>query len=336
MTTQAEYLSLHDATNLTPEQMAELLSLPEGDTAPVAESGQPDPTPAPVAEKTAETATETETTQAAAPTDAQAQVILAKDGVHTIPYEKLTEAREAEQHWKAQAKAAQDALAALQAQADARAEAGKAGSATAETMATASEMIAAGIKLDLGDYSEEAMQAGIAAAIESGVSSKVDTRFAAIEAKLAEALKALQAKEQVSEVEQARNLVLSKHPDAASIAESAELEQWVQSKPAFVRGAYQQVITGGTPAQVVELLDAFKSETGTRKTAATPDSAAVAQAAISKAQQRGPSSLSDIPGGTAGQHDENEAMRQMSAIDLMGKLEGKTPEQIADLMARLL
>lgn len=333
MTTQAEYLSLHDATNLTPEQMAELLSLPEGDTAPIAESGQPDPTPAPVAEQTAETAPETETTQPAAPTDAQAQVILAKDGVHTIPYEKLTEAREAEQHWKAQAKAAQDALAALQAQADARAEAGKAATATDKAVEAASAAIEAGADPDLfGDFSEEAIRAGVKKLVAEQAASLRES----IRAELQQDLAPIKQAKQFDEAEQARNLVLSKHPDAASIAESAELEQWVQSKPAFVRGAYQQVITGGTPAQVIELLDAFKSETGTRKTAATPDSAAVAQAAISKAQQRGPSSLSDIPGGTAGQHDENEAMRQMSAVDLMGKLEGKTPEQIADLMARLL
>lgn len=333
MTTQAEYLSLHDATNLTPEQMAELLSLPEGDTAPDAESGQPDPTPAPVAEKPAETATETETTQAAAPTDAQAQVILAKDGVHTIPYDKLVEAREEGKHWKAQAQAAQDALAALQAQADARAEAGKAATATDKAVEAASAAIEAGADPDLfGDFSEEAIRAGVKKLVAEQAASLRES----IRAELQQELAPIKQAKQVDEAEQARNLVLSKHPDAASIAESAELEQWVQSKPAFVRGAYQQVITGGTPAQVIELLDAFKSETGTRKTAATPDSAAVAQAAISKAQQRGPSSLSDIPGGTAGQHDENEAMRQMSAVDLMGKLEGKTPEQIADLMARLL
>ena len=324
MTTQAEYLSQHDATNLTPEQMAELLSLPEGDTAPAAESGQPDPTPAPVAEKTAETATETETTQPSAPSDAQAQVILAKDGVHTIPYEKLTEARDAEKQWRAQAEAAQKQLAEMQAKLQQTA------NATPEQLeAQAEDAISKGVDPSLfGDFSEEA--------IAAGVQKLVDARVAAIEARLSQVVAPLQQAAQVSEAEQARNLVLSKHHDAASIAESAELEQWVQSKPAFVRGAYQQVITGGTPAQVVELLDAFKSETGTRKTAATPDSAAVAQAAISKAQQRGPSSLSDIPGGTAGQHDENEAMRQMSAVDLMGKLEGKTPEQIADLMARLL
>lgn len=330
MTTQAEYLSLHDATNLTDAQMAELLSLPEGDTAPDAESGQPEPTPAPVAEKTAETAPETETTQPAAPTDAQAQVILAKDGVHTIPYDKLVEARDAEKQWRAQAEAAQKQLAEMQAKFQRDNLQQQTANATPEQLeAQAEDAISKGVDPSLfGDFSEEA--------IAAGVQKLVDARVAAIEARLSQVVAPLQQAAQVSEAEQARNLVLSKHPDAASIAESAELEQWVQSKPAFVRGAYQQVITGGTPAQVVELLDAFKSETGTRKTAATPDSAAVAQAAISKAQQRGPSSLSDIPGGTAGQHDENEAMRQMSAVDLMGKLEGKTPEQIADLMARLL
>ena len=47
-------------------------------------------------------------------------VILARDGKHTIPYSKLEEARRNEQTARADAKAAQDELAALRAQADQR------------------------------------------------------------------------------------------------------------------------------------------------------------------------------------------------------------------------
>lgn len=334
-TTQAEYFQAHAVDGeLTAAQMMELVQLPEGDIASASTASANSSVPAAASDAPTQEPTNTQSnTTATAPTEAQAQVILAKDGVHTIPFEKLVEAREAEKHWKAQAQAAQDALAALQAQADARAEAGKAATATAETMATASEMIAAGIKLDLGDYSEEAMQAGIAAAIENGVSSKVDTRFAAIEAKLSEALKALQAKEQVSEAEQARQLVLSKHPDAASIAESAELEQWVQSKPAFVRGAYQQVITGGTPAQVIELLDAFKAET--KPATASAGAEAAAAKAIANAKTRSPSSLSDIPGGVAESTNPAEGLADASAQDLISKFEGLSEKARWELIEKI-
>ncbi len=328
MTTQAEFFEKNAVDGqLTDAQMMELLQLPEGDmpTPPVAEANSGTPDAASTEQATTDTAQAVAPTTTPTPPAEVQPTILAKDGVHTIPYDKLVEAREAEKQWRAQAEAAQQQLAEMQAKWQQQT-----AQATPEQLEKqAEDAISKGADPSLfGDFSEEA--------IAAGVQKLVDARVAAIEARLSQVVAPLQQAAQVSEVEQARNLVLSKHPDAASIAESAELEQWVQSKPAFVRGAYQQVITGGTPAQVVELLDAFKSETGTLKTAATPDSAAVAQAAISKAQQRGPSSLSDIPGGTAGQHDENEAMRQMSAVDLMGKLEGKTPEQIADLMARLL
>lgn len=116
-TTQAEYFQEHAASgDLTDAQMAELLSLPEGDTTTLmVESGKPDPAPVAAPAEPQSTSTSTTTQDPANP------VVLAKDGVHTIPYEKLVEARDGEKHWKAQAEAAQQQLAALQAQADQRA-----------------------------------------------------------------------------------------------------------------------------------------------------------------------------------------------------------------------
>ena len=116
-TTQAEYFQANAVDGeLTAAQMMELVQLPEGDIAlaPAASANSSVPDAASDAQTQEPTDTQSNTT-ATAPTEAQAQVILAKDGVHTIPYEKLAEAREEGKHWKAQAQAAQDALAALQA-----------------------------------------------------------------------------------------------------------------------------------------------------------------------------------------------------------------------------
>ena len=327
-TTQAEYFQANAVDGeLTAAQMMELVQLPEGDIASASTASANSSVPAAASDARTQKPTDTQSTTAAtAPTDAQAQVILAKDGVHTIPFEKLVEAREEGKHWKAQAQAAQDALAALQAQADARAEAGKAATATDKAVEAASAAIEAGADPDLfGDFSEEAIRAG--------VKKLVAEQTAALRAELAREFAPIKQAAEVNEVEQARNLVLSKHPDAASIAESAELEQWVQSKPAFVRGAYQQVITGGTPAQVVDLLDAFKAET--KPATANAGAEAAAAKAIANAKTRSPSSLSDIPGGVAASTNPAEGLADASAQDLISKFEGLSEKARWELIEKI-
>ena len=327
-TTQAEYFQANAVDGeLTAAQMMELVQLPEGDIASASTASANSSVPAAASDAQTKKPTDTQSTTAAtAPTDAQAQVILAKDGVHTIPFEKLVEAREEGKHWKAQAQAAQDALAALQAQADARADAGKAATATDKAVEAASAAIEAGADPDLfGDFSEEAIRAG--------VKKLVAEQTAALRAELAREFAPIKQAAEVNEVEQARNLVLSKHPDAASIAESAELDQWVQSKPAFVRGAYQQVITGGTPAQVVELLDAFKAET--KPAPANAGAEAAAAKAIANAKTRSPSSLSDIPGGVAASTNPAEGLADASAQDLISKFEGLSEKARWELIEKI-
>lgn len=324
-TTQAEYFQEHAASgDLTDAQMAELLSLPEGDTTTLmVEGGKPDPAPAATtAEPQSASAT---TTQDPAPT-----VVLAKDGVHTIPYEKLVEARDGEKHWRAQAEAAQQQLAALQAQADQRAAAGQAPTTADAAVAKATAAIDAGVDPELfGDFSEEA--------IAKGVQKLVDARMAGIEAQLKTALQPLQQTAQVTEAEKHFQAIYQAHPDADSLTESAELKAWINTHPSFVRQGFEAVLAQGTTTQVIELFDAFKAANGRTQTPpAAQNAAETAKAVIAKAQTPVPASLSDIPGSAAGPADELDAIRQMSATDLMGKLEGKTPEQIEALMARLL
>lgn len=327
MTTQAEFFETHAVDGqLTDAQMMELLQLPEGDmpTPPVAEANSGTPDAASTEQATPDTAQAVAPTTTTAPTDVH-PTILAKDGVHTIPYDKLVEAREAEKQWRAQAEAAQQQLAEMQAKLQQQT-----ASATPEQLEKqAEDAISKGVDPSLfGDFSEEA--------IAAGVQKLVDARVAAIEARLSQVVAPLQQAAQVSEAEQARNLVLSKHPDAASIAESAELDQWVQSKPAFVRGAYQQVIAGGTPDQVVELLDAFKSETRKSQPETTAKTAAqAAKEAIANAQTRTPSSLSDIPGGMPPVTNSAEALASMSINNQIDKFSNLSPDQIWELVDKL-
>lgn len=63
---------------------------------------------------------------------------------------------------------------------------------------------------------------------------------------------------------------------------------------------------------------------------------AKAREAIAKAQAQVPTSLSQVPAGATPHHDEGEAIRSMSATNLMSKFAGKSPDEIMALMNRVI
>ena len=333
MTTQDEFIQQHEG-NLTPELAAQLLELGEGDTGAHPEIESVPDAPAIEKEDAPEGGKETEAN--AAEGDAQNTVILARDGKHTIDYQKLVDAREGEKHWKAQAEEANRKLAELQAAAEARAENGQAPTNIDNQVAAAQAAIDAGADPDLfGDFSEEALAKGIATLVEQ----KTRAIAAQIEARLEEAVAPLQLK-QVTDANTAHyQAIYSKHPDADSIVESKELTDWIASKPNFARAGYLAALEKGSANDVIELFDAFKTETGrTQNAAALPkgDAKAAAKAAIEKAAPVIPASLSDIPGGRSGAPSADEAMDGLSGIDLLEAMQEKgwSPKQIETYLNR--
>ena len=308
MTTQTEfYLANQVDGQLTDAQTMQMLDLPEADSATPAQSN--------VADVAAEVAVPAAEVDVKTVEPEQKPVILAKDGVHTIPFEKLTEAREAERLAKATAADLQQQLDALK-------------NAPAATVA---EMPAADLEdADVfGDFSE--------AAIAKGVETLVARKTAAIEAKLAAVLAPIQKQEAESATDSHFSAIEAKHPDVESVVPSQEFTNWMNAQPSVARSALKAAIESGTAPEVIEVLDAYKAATG--KPAATtgkPSAAAAAQAAIARAQAAPPMSLSEIPAGTNVAHDEAAAMMEMSSVGLMNKFEGKTPEQIMALMSKVL
>ena len=153
---------------LSADQLTRMLNAGlHGDTSAVSEEpgGAPatatDPANTPAA-PAAETVAKPGGDAAPAEPDPAYAVVLAKDGKHTIPYEKLEQARQGEQRWKSEAEretaraaAAEAALAELQAQAGQRAADGKAPTETDKLAAQAGAAIEAGADPELfGDYSE--------------------------------------------------------------------------------------------------------------------------------------------------------------------------------------
>lgn len=308
MTTQTEfYLANQVDGQLTDAQTMQMLDLPEADSATPAQSN--------VADVAAEVAVPAAEVDVKTVEPEQKPVILAKDGVHTIPFEKLTEAREAERLAKATAADLQQQLDALK-------------NAPAATVA---EMPAADLEdADVfGDFSE--------AAIAKGVETLVARKTAAIEAQLAALLAPIQKQEAETATDSHFSAIEAKHPDVESVVPSQEFTNWMNAQPSVARSALKAAIESGTAPEVIEVLDAYKAATG--KPAATtgkPSAAAAAQAAIARAQAAPPMSLSEIPAGTNVAHDEAEAMMEMSGVGLMTKFEGKSPEQIMALMSKVL
>lgn len=347
MTTQTEFFLAHQVDGqLTDEQMAEMLTLPEGDTSALLEGGQPEPasdtskTDSPVENATTKVVEELKPAEPkvdgeAKPNPEPDPVILAKDGKHTISYDKLVEAREGEKHWKAQAEAAQQQLDALKAEAAQRVDAGAKPTPTDNAVAAAAAAIEKGVDPAIfGDFSEKALAQGI----EKLVQMRVDEATTALRGELKEAVQPLQKHTELSATEAHFKAIYTAHPDADSVAESAELAGWIDKQPSMARDAYKAALEKGSAAQVIELFDAFKAAT-VKTPPPVPDKdavAAAAKAAIAQAKSNPPTSLSEIPAGSAAHHDEASAMLEMSSTSLLNKFESMSPDKIAEMLNRAL
>lgn len=335
---QNEFLQQHAPEGaMTPEQAAQFLELAQGDTGTPPESaGAPASATAPEASITEGEQGSTNEQKSATPEapqepDPANTVVLAKDGKHTIPYEKLVEARDSAQHWKAQADAAAAELTSLKEQAQQRADAGQAPTKTDNQVAAAEAAIAQGVDPAIfGDFSEGDLAKGIQKLVGEQVTAQVGAQ---VKAALDSALKPIQQKQQLDASQAHYAAIYEAHPDVDSIAESKELADWIGTQPSFLQDTYRTVLEKGSTAQIVEFFDAFKKATGAvQPPAHTVDPKAAAREAIAKAGEAVPNSLSDIPGGSAGKANPAEALADLSPTDLLERMSSMTPAQIEALL----
>ena len=305
-TTTQEFFQTHAQDGvLTPQQAAQFLELAQGDT------GTPEIVDAPAVNADA---VDTQAVVQADESKQETPVLLAKDGVHTIDYQKLVDAREGERQAKAQAEALAAEIESLKAQSQARAEQGQAPTVSDNVAAAAATALEQGADPEIfGDFSEEALAKGINVLVAQQVASMT----AQMRGELASVVQPLQAKQAVDATQAHYQAIYAKHPDADSIAESKELGDWIARQPSFVRTGYESVLAKGTTAEIVEFFDAFKAATGKTPAQgnAQADPKAAAKAALARLPAAVPASLSDIPGGTAGPANRHEAMSKLSPID---------------------
>ena len=257
------------------------------------------------------------------------KVVLARDGIHTIPYEKLVEARERD-------RVSQEALAAANAELESlrkqlQTPANVAPTQQEQDIETAQAAIDAGVNPELfGDFSEEALAKGIKELVAADVQAQV---AAQVKAQVAEALKPMQAREQESAEAAHYRTIYEAHQDIDSILESGEFETWKAAQPSYIKASLDGVLAQGTAEQVVELLNNYKQSTTSTADPAradklsTDDLKAKAREAIKNAAPPIPASLSDIPGGHKGVTDIREQMESMSGIELVDAMSSWTPEK---------
>lgn len=261
------------------------------------------------------------------------KVILAKDGVHTIDYQKLVDARESEKAARAEADRLRAELAAA-----------KAAPAPAPAAAPAAATPAPGpVEVTFGNYDDKDLSAG--------VNQIVEARLTQAKAEWAESLTPLQAELAASRLEKHLTTIYTAHPDAESVVMSREFEAWKASQPSFMQPEIERIQDKGTAAQMVELLNTYRAANPKAAQAPAPAPAPAAakgnaddgltteqraERAIANAKTRTPNSLSDLPAGSAAHHDEAGAIAEMDPVDVMNSFHGKTPKQIEELMNRLL
>ena len=261
-------------------------------------------------------------------------VIMAKDGKHTIPFEKLQQAREAErlalekvQLAEQQAQAAIAELEKLrnqQSQSNTAAQQAK----IDNQIDIAQQAIDNGVDPSIfGDFDEEGLAGGIQTLVQQQVAQQV-------EARLKQALEPIAQKQQIDETQQHYAAILQAHPDIESVAESQEFASWRASQPSYAQQAINGVLSQGTTDQVIELFNQFK---GNAQTAApTPaDIKQAAKAKLDNAQSAIPASLSDIAGGQA-HTSPDEQLANLDGVDMLAAMEKMSPEQIERILNKTL
>ena len=317
----SELIAKHDGA-MTPEFAAQLLDAADGDTGLTDSEEMPAPAEQP--EKDAQEPDIDSLTPDTA-------VILAKDGKHTIGFDKLVEARETAKQAQARADAAEAELARLREEAQARKDAGQQATTADAQAAIAQQAIDEGVDPAIfGDFSEDALAKGIDQLTDIKVSRAVAKALAEFEAKQQQA----QAQaSQLSAQEAHEKAIYEAHPDADSIVESQEWAAWYDKLPSFQKAGVNQVMQSGSTQEVIDVFNAFKGVSTTQ----AGDARAKADQALAKAKPAIPASLSDFPGGaTKGATAEDRARASENGVDLYEAMAEWSPDKIDEFLSRAI
>ncbi len=256
-------------------------------------------------------------------------VVLAKDGQHTIPFSELEAARE-------KARQLEQELIELRA--------GKQASDVPNAESEAQSVDGMEEISELRRQYKEAFFDGndeLASELEKRIDAKV---MEVAIAKASEVVSAREAQRQeqlaqersIAEANQRATALVEKYPflDPEGPATNRKaIDLVVLQRDKFM--AEGMTFADAIEKAVGEIAPLFEQATTTKQPPGA-DVAKKAAEAISKAQEKVPTSLSQVPAGARAHHDEGEAIRSMDINRLSRTFEGKTPDEIMKLMSRVL
>ena len=264
---------------------------------------------------------ESSESSAAGDVNAEEQQVLAKDGKHFIPFQVLEEARSKAAEWEQFASQQAELIKSLQ-------EAKIQDAGTGDTKAQ--DAVVAEYNGEFPEVVEDMkpfIQRMIDEGIKNGLSqfeNEITQRVAPIE-KIANETAA----------ERYFSSIRAAHPDADSIVDDKDFSAWVNKQPSFVKASYVEALEYKRPASdLIEMFSAYKDAIGMKPP--VTDVTGKAKDIIANTKRSGPGSLTDIPAGTTGQHDEAEQLMTMTSRELEQKFWNKSSAEINKMMSKLL
>ena len=255
------------------------------------------------------------------------EVLLAKDGKHIIPFERLQEMTDKAAQWEAFAR---EQAALVESMKNAKTEDAKTGG-TENQEAVIAEYA--------GDFPE--VFDDLKVHFQGMIDAKVTAKMAELEAKLDNVIAPMQQQAEDNSKEAHFAAIKSVINDFDQLVDSGAVEDWIKTQPSYVQKAANQVLYGipgvknsaGTASEVVELFSSYKASLPkSHETPSKQDMQAKANAVIAKAKVRAPTSLTDVPSGTQSPIDEEEA--NPSGNYLLNKYQGKDESWILRDLAR--
>lgn len=260
-------------------------------------------------------------------------VIMAKDGIHTIEYEKLEEAREERKLYKQEAESLKGENASLQETIDALTAAEE--DPTDDT--ATQEAVEALTNLQEQDPD-------VYKAVQAMLEAKDQTfaeKLADLEDRFAKVIEPIQQSTEETFEDRHFDAVTDVHEDLHEImVEGGPVDEWVAKQPVFMQTAMNEVITNGDAQEVIDLVNQYKDSLPVEPSVEIPepDIAAKAAEAVEAVKQNKsvPNSLSAVPAGTKAHHDENEALLNMSNQNQLAKFSNMGSADILEKMSRVL
>ena len=254
-------------------------------------------------------------------------VVLARDGKHTIPFSELESARTRVQELeRLLAEKGQPAAVPDQQEEQQTEQAQSADTGLANLVRERDEALYQGDTEKAHELSLKII----------GVQQELATQAA---------IAAMEARESKVKVESAKQTAMEAAQAKAdeALAQNKFLDP---NDPTFNQDAVDLVIaqrdrlmaSGMPPAEAIEKAVAKVAPLFQKTVTADPTANVAAKAAevISKAQSKVPTSLSSMPAGSAPQHDEGEAIREMSGLSLISAFEGMSSDQIMKKLSRVI